>query len=77
MGSVCYFCYDCYLSLLVQPVTLDLCDSVASAMDQASSVIHPFAGVDFPSAYRAGLIARVTFVMIVIFKDCMILDIRS
>ena len=29
-----------------------------------------FAGVDFPSAYCTGLVARVTFVMIVIFKDC-------
>ncbi len=52
----------------VQAVALNLCDSMTRPVDQFSTVVHAFAGVDFASTNRTGFVGRVIFVMIVILK---------
>jgi len=53
---------------LVQSITLDLCYAAAGTVDESPAVVRALAWVNLTSTDCTGLVARVTFVMIVILK---------
>ncbi len=53
---------------LVQPVTLNLRYAATSAVDKSASIVHTLPWVHLKPAYRASLVGRVIFVIIVILK---------
>ncbi len=54
--------------LPIQFVTLNLGYTVAGAMNQTTTVIHSFTGIDFSPTDSTSFVTHVIFVMIVIIK---------